>query len=100
MIKVFMEYKIKPERIEQYRAAMKRVGEWMEKQNAMNYKHYEAVDQTALFVEMFDVRSVEEYERLKRARREERTFFEDCVVGGKERIHMWAFKETADAERF
>jgi len=98
MIKVFMEYKIKQNDINAYQTAMREVKKWMIEQKAMNYQHFEGVDQSFLFVEMFDVQSIEEYERFKKLRCEEETFFSEFVIGGKEKIHMWAFAETSYVE--
>lgn len=99
VIKVFMEYRIKADQIVAYQSIMEQVRQWMARQNAMNYEHLEGVDQSGLFVEMFDVKNMDEYYRLKKLRCEESPFFAECVVGGKDRIHMWAFKETSDVKR-
>lgn len=98
MIKVFMEYRIKEENIGSYQAAMREVKEYMIKQNVMNYHHFEGVDQPFIFVEMYDVETISEYERLKELRCEKEPFFAEFVSGGRGKIHMWAFRETTYAE--
>ncbi|RKD21024.1 hypothetical protein BEP19_15190 [Ammoniphilus oxalaticus] len=96
MIKVFMEYKIKPEYRAAYEAIMPEVKEWMAQQKARNYQHFEGIHQPLLFVEMFDVESIEEYNRFKKLRCEEKTFFAECISGGAQKINMWAFAETSN----
>ena len=89
-----MEYKILQENIQAYQTVMQQVKRWMLQQKAMNYQHFEGVDQPFLFVEMFDVETIR-YERMKRLRCDEEAFFDEWVPGGKDKIHMWAFSETS-----
>lgn len=94
MIKIFIEYKITEEGMENYLEAMKSVREKITSEHKVyNYQHFEGTDQALLFVEMFDVETLEDYERLKRLRCENDPMIADWVQGGKEKIHMWAFKE-------
>jgi hypothetical protein len=98
MIKVFVEYKIKEEMREQYLQEISNLSLAMEKIGATDFLVYEGVDQSNLFVEMFNVPSIEAYRKLKRKRSEEKAgsgvFWQsinDCIDGGSEKLHMWAF---------
>ncbi|MEW9670639.1 hypothetical protein [Ammoniphilus sp. 3BR4] len=94
MFKIFIEYKISEKGIHEYLKTMKAVRERMiNEQSVVNYQHFEGTDQPLLFVEMFDVETLEEYERLKHLRCEKDPMIADWVQGGKDKIHMWAFKE-------
>ncbi|WP_164985174.1 MFS transporter [Ammoniphilus sp. CFH 90114] len=94
MIKIFMEYRIKPDDRLAYLEVMRKVYAVMvEEQKVKNYQFFEGTDQPSLFVEMFDVEALEDYERLKHLRCEAEPMIDDWVQGGKEKIHMWAFKE-------
>lgn len=97
-IQVFAEYKIVPEKrqdylekIEQVRIAMGQIG-------VRDFEVYEGVDQPNLFVEMFHVPTVEAYEKMKRKRCDEQAapgvfwkVINDCIDGGTAKLHMWAF---------
>lgn len=97
-IQVFVEYKVIEEKKDEYYGKMKDLALVMEKIGAKDFKVFEGADQVNLFVEMFQVPAMSSYHKLKRKRCEEEAeqgvFWQainDCVEGGKEKIHMWAF---------
>lgn len=97
MVKVFVEYKIKPDKREQYLHSVKEIQRRMEQGGASHFSLYEGSDQPDLFVEMFDVPSIEIYYLLK----EERSMqpvIDDCIAGGAAKIHIWAFEPVALAQ--
>ncbi len=96
MVKVFMEYKIIEEHRENYLQAMKKVAESMKEQQVSHFQYFEGADQPLLFVEMFDVDSMDEYERLKAWRCGEDSVISNWIQGGNGKIHMWAFKEITE----
>lgn len=93
MIKIFMEYKIDPDCYDDYMQVLDRVKEDMGKQGVLNYQCFEGADQPYLYVEMFDVADMEAYLAIKKLRCEDDQWISPFVPGGKEKIHLWAFKE-------
>jgi hypothetical protein len=104
-VKVFAEYKVKEEMRGQYLEKVSHLSLAMEKIGVTDFFVYEGVDQPNLFVEMFHVPSVEAYRKLKRKRCEEKAeggvFWQsinDCIDGGSEKLHMWAFTPVTRSE--
>jgi hypothetical protein len=56
------------------------------------------MDQADLFVEEFVVANMDVYSEIKHARKNERSVFwqtfNGCILGGKDKVHMWAFKKV------
>lgn len=104
-IQVFVEYKVIKEKKEEYFRKIEDLALVLEKIGAKDFKVFEGVDQDHLFVEMFQVPAMSSYQKLKRKRCEEEAepgvFWQsinDCVEGGKEKIHMWAFHPLQRSE--
>lgn len=97
-IQVFVEYKVIEEKKDEYLRKIRDLELVMNKIGAKDFQVFEGADQPHLFVEMFQVAKMESYYKLKRKRcqeeAEEGVFWQainNCVEGGKEKIHMWAF---------
>lgn len=97
-IQVFVEYKVLEDKKEEYLRKIKDIEYALHKIGAIDFKLFEGADQPNLFVETFQVPAMVNYEKLKRKRvledAQEGVFWQsinDCVEGGKEKIHMWAF---------
>jgi hypothetical protein len=94
MIKVFLEYKVIEEYRESYLEVMRQWDRNIPQDvTVLNYHFYEGADQPLLFVEMFDVESLEQYQMIKRQRCDQKTLIEPFIEGGRKKIHMWAFRE-------
>lgn len=92
MITIFMEYRIKPEKREQYLEYMEQMPEDIERMGAHEYRFYEGVDQPNLFVETFEVHSKDNYIACKEKRTSDERLA-SYVLGGAEKIHLWAFEQ-------
>lgn len=97
-IQVFVEYKVLEEKKEEYLRKVKDLEIVLHKIGAVDFKVYEGADQPNLFVEMFQVPEMSNYQKLKRKRvledAQEGVFWQainNCVEGGKDKINMWAF---------
>ncbi len=90
MITIFMEYRILPEKREQYLQLMEGIPQEVARRGGAFYRFYEGMDQPNLFVETFEVHSKEDYTACKEWRTSDERLA-SCVVGGAEKIHVWAF---------
>jgi hypothetical protein len=94
-IQVFSEYKIKNNDTSSYEKAMEDVVSRLKEDGAINIQWYKSVDQNNLYVEMYEVDSMDDYNRIKVFRKssvEER--YKDIhpfIEGDAEKLHMWAF---------
>lgn len=93
-IKVFIEYKIRNEKMTDYKKLILQIQEiYSEKQ----YFAYEGVDQPGLIVEEFFVSNMEEYSQIKNNRLNGSTpiwhELADCIEGGAQKMHIWAFAQ-------
>jgi hypothetical protein len=96
-IKVFSEYKVKEEYLETFKALVPQIKRYyIEIWGVQDCLMFEAVDQPCLFVEEFQVNSIEQYERIKHWRKttEELLWLKvnECTSGGVEKTNIWAFK--------
>lgn len=91
MLLVFIEYKVKEEMRERFLAQMSRIRQRIAEMGGENFRFYEGLDQPHLFVESFEVSSVEQYQAIKEWRRQDEPFA-NCIVGGREKINVWAFQ--------
>lgn len=86
----FAEYRILPERREQYLAYTRILLE-----GGHDVQLYEGTDQLNLFVEVWNVSNSEQAERIKKERCDERSSWfqiSDWIVGGPAKMHIWTFK--------
>jgi hypothetical protein len=94
-IQVFAEYKIKDNDIQSYEKAMENVVQRLNEDGASNVQWYKSVDQNHLYVEMYEVDSLEDYTRIKELRKNpvEKTYkdIHAFIEGNVEKLHMWAF---------
>ncbi|MBP1157198.1 MULTISPECIES: hypothetical protein [unclassified Paenibacillus] len=93
-IKVFIEYKIRNEKMTDYKKMIPKIQEiYSEKQ----YSAYEGVDQPGLIVEEFFVSNMEEYSETKNNRLtgSDPIWIDlaDCIEGGAKKMHIWAFAQ-------
>lgn len=87
----FAEYRIMPEHREQYLSYTNRL---LSTSNGL-IKLYEGTDQPNLFVEVWSANSLEQAERIKEERCDERSPWYHVVQwipGGKAKLHVWTFK--------
>ncbi|MBN6187896.1 MFS transporter [Aneurinibacillus sp. BA2021] len=97
-IQVFAEYKIQAEKRQDYLRKIDDIAMAMQQIGVDDFIVYEGVDQPGLFVEMFHVPTMDAYRKIKRKRCEDKAapgvFWQsinDCLEGGTDRLHMWAF---------
>lgn len=92
MEKVFVEYTIAEEAIDEYIAFMESI-----RSLGPNWDWYEGTDQPGLFVELWHDIGYAEYEAMKRRRAdpedEEWGHLDRWVRGGLARLHLWHFTE-------
>lgn len=97
LITVFMEYKVLPDSLQSYEAAMPSVIQELKAFGASDIQWYRAVDQPALYVECFQVKDKHAYETIKlhRTSHEHPVYssLHAYVSGGLEKIHCWAFEK-------
>ncbi|EIT84669.1 hypothetical protein A374_13295 [Fictibacillus macauensis ZFHKF-1] len=102
-ISVFIEYKIKEHVIEQYESQMERVLFEMKKAGITNLSWMKAYDQPFLYVESFDVSSIEAYKTIKAQRLQENHAvygeLHSLIHGGVGKIHCWAFLPQGSVNR-
>lgn len=98
MITVFIEYQIEPDKRTKFLHQQVSWEEEVHRLGGLNFRFYEGVDQPDLFVEEFEVRSMDEYQLFK-ARRSTNESFRQCVKGGAAKIHIWAFQHVADYKK-
>jgi quinol monooxygenase YgiN len=96
-LKVFVEYKIVPQKRNQFLTLLSSLVDWLEEKGARNVRFFEGTDQPHLFVEEYEVTDQYHYESIKEERlREVQPFLTDlhqCIEGGKKKVHIWAFRE-------
>lgn len=97
-IRVFIEYKIQKKHYETYLNGISDLKKELAKRHAEHIQVYEGADQPYLFVEAFDVKRMEDYEKLKDERlNEEHEIWKRLhrfIEGGTGKLHIWAFMEV------
>ncbi|SDW89327.1 Transmembrane secretion effector [Marinococcus luteus] len=95
---VFMEYRVSEEKRTEFLRAMEEISSAMLNEQVNNYEWFESVDQGALFVEMFAVNTLEQYNALKAKRTEtdDRVYgrLDKFVPGGMKKVHCWCFEKN------
>lgn len=95
MITVFIEYQIEPDKRMEFLLQQVIWEEEVRQLGGQHFRFYEGVDQPFLFVEEFEVQSMDEY-RLCKERKKSNQPFSRCVKGGVDKIHIWAFQQVPD----
>ncbi|WP_249179025.1 hypothetical protein [Brevibacillus sp. NL20B1] len=90
VLTVFIEYKTDESKRDRCLELLASMAGRMEAMGARQYRHWEGLEQPGLFVEAFDVETVEQYERIKQWRRADQAFCE-CIAGGAAKLNIWAF---------
>ncbi|HZG79623.1 MAG TPA: MFS transporter [Brevibacillus sp.] len=90
MITVFIEYKLISEKREEALALLAERESVSCRLGARQYRCLEGCDQPGLFVETFEVDSMEQYEQIKQTRLEDEAFCA-CIAGGANKLNIWAF---------
>ncbi|MBM7097741.1 hypothetical protein JSY36_18555 [Bacillus sp. H-16] len=94
-LQIFLEYKVKEDRLEEYEELMKDVLPALSEYGAKDVDWYEAADQKTLYVEMFTMPTMSHYHALKKLRcTNEHPLFsklDHVVEGGIRKVHCWAF---------
>lgn len=94
MLLVFIEYKVNEEHREAYLREMARIPAEVAERGGRNYQVYEGTDQPCLFVESFEVADEMTYRAIKAWRTGDQRFAA-FLVGGLEKMHVWAFRPVA-----
>lgn len=94
VLRVFIEYKVKEEQREAYLQEMARIPAEVAKRGGRNYRFYEGTDQPCLFVESFEVADERAYRAIKTWRTGDQRFA-TFLVGGLEKMHVWAFRPVS-----
>lgn len=96
-LQIFMEYKVKKDKINEYERVMEEIIDALREYGAINVQWFVAYDQPHLYVEMFQLPTHEDYIKLKAMRksRDHPIFgkLAELVEGHEEKIHCWAFQE-------
>ncbi|MED1950436.1 hypothetical protein [Brevibacillus centrosporus] len=91
MLTVFIEYKLDPAKRQDALILLEGMAEKLSAMGAASYSCLEGIDQPGLFVEMFEVEEVEQYEKIKAWRLVDEAFCA-CVSGGAAKLNVWAFR--------
>jgi hypothetical protein len=91
MLTVFIEYKLDAGAREEGLLLLAGMADRMKSMGAREYRCWEGLDQQGLFVEAFDVDTVQQYEQIKEARLADHGFC-SCVSGGAGKLNIWAFR--------
>lgn len=96
-IKVFIEYKVIPEKRKQYLKLAEKITDQYKDFQIQNFSVYEGIEQPNLFVEDFVITNYEFFNRLKNFRLEEQIpFWQDlhsCIYGSVSKLNIFAFEE-------
>lgn len=96
-LQIFMEYKIRPEKIAEYERLMEQVIKNLPEYGAYDIQWFIADDQPHLYVEMFKLPTQSHFMALKKIRQSETHHLfgkiAQMVEGGCEKIHCWAFHQ-------
>ncbi|MFC5589764.1 hypothetical protein ACFPRA_12740 [Sporosarcina soli] len=96
-IKVFIEYKVIPEKRKQYLKLAEQIADQYKDFQIQNFSVYEGIEQPNLFVEDFVITNYEFFNRLKSFRLEEQIpFWQDlhsCIYGSASKLNIFAFEE-------
>ncbi|MBH0167316.1 hypothetical protein IHV12_20535 [Fictibacillus sp. 7GRE50] len=102
MLTVFMEYKVSPDSIQYYESQMVSVISELKACGATDIKWYKAADQPSLYVECFQVNDQASYDTIKKNRMSLQhpvfSTLNECVTGGLEKVHCWAFEKLNTKE--
>lgn len=95
-VQIFMEYKVKEEKIVEYELAMKEILAALPEFEATDIEWFVASDQPYLYVEMFKMPTLAHYHAFKKLRRDTDHYLFGKLIpfveGGIEKIHCWAFQ--------
>ena len=91
MLTVFVEYKLVLEKRQAALSLLAGMSDRLAALGAVQHRCMEGLDQPGLFVEAFEVPSVEQYDEIKAWRLADEAFC-DCVAGGVAKLHIWAFR--------
>jgi hypothetical protein len=96
-ITILSEYKVDKEQRETYLNLIHELKDQLHHFGAEHITIYEGTDQPDLFVEEFVVANMDVYTEIKDIRKNEQSVFwqkfNGCISGGKDKVHMWAFKK-------
>ncbi|MGD8192005.1 hypothetical protein ACQCN2_18710 [Brevibacillus ginsengisoli] len=98
MVTVFIEYQIEPDKRNDFLRLQESWEEEVRIHGGLNFRFYEGVDQQYLFVEEFEVNTMEQYQQFK-SRKTANESFSRCVKGGAAKIHIWAFQQVSDYKK-
>lgn len=94
-IQVFLEYKIKHDKKEEYELYMPKLLQQLADYEADEIDWYEAADQDYLYVEMFKLPTMSHYYAMKESRsKKDHPLFGELdtfIEGGLHKLHCWAF---------
>lgn len=95
-VKVFIEFKVKAEKRDDFMALVPELERQAARLRAKQFRLYEGTDQPLLFVEEFFVGDIAQYRAIKEQRLDANSPFwsrlHDCVEGGANKLHIWAFQ--------
>ncbi|KRF67244.1 hypothetical protein ASG99_16605 [Bacillus sp. Soil768D1] len=96
-IKVFIEYKIIPEKRKQYLKLTDKIVTHYQNLQVKGFSIYEGIEQPNLFVEDFIVSNYEHFKQLTTERLEEQMpFWKDvhsCIYDDVKKVNIYAFEE-------
>ena len=97
MIKIFIEYKVIPEKERQYLELLEQTKTYYREQGFPDYRAYKGIEQPDIYVEEFTVQNTEEYHKQKKERLDTSQprweALHDCIAGNASKVHFWGFEE-------
>jgi hypothetical protein len=93
VLTVFIEYKVDGQKRNRFLERLASMPDELEARGARQYRFLEGWDQPNLFVEMFEVDTVQQYQSIKAWRLNDEDFC-GCVIGGAAKVHVWAFRSV------
>ncbi|CAM3978780.1 hypothetical protein L1N85_05390 [Paenibacillus alkaliterrae] len=93
----FAEYRISTEHRESYLSCTEGL-----LTDSLNVYLYEGINQPNLFVEVWQAKTAEEADRIKKERCSERSPWSrvnEWIIGGAEKMHIWTFKPAHTPEK-
>jgi hypothetical protein len=97
-ITILSEYKVDKEQRGTFLNLILELKDQLHHFGAEHITIYEGMDQADLFVEEFVVANMDVYLEINHMRKNEQSAFwqkfNGCILGGKDKVHMWAFKKV------
>ncbi|MFD1707863.1 hypothetical protein ACFSCZ_14145 [Siminovitchia sediminis] len=101
VMKVYIEYKVIPEKREQYLNLIDQAHQFYKKFPIHHFSIYEGVEQPNRFVEDIDLADSHTFSELKKKRLQDEGFWEEvhsCIEGNRSKLRVYAFRKIHSME--